>query len=1464
MKNSNLGIYYLDELSEIYFDESLSIVLKYSRLRDLLDKIAKELTKNEVISFSNLFSRVTFIIDKYQTSRSIHRFRIAANEVISNDKDVIDNEYKTHLMYFVLFIAKIFNCRIPEKILKEFPKEEFLTSYKRKTDKNITELRVEIIEIQNDFLICDYEANKDEAFIKVSINNEKYNNQFNSVNSFWKNAQINLVNIEIDDSGIYYPAFIILEPDYLVDVSAIAECFQDYGTSELNYIKSKFEENPNTKYIRLGNFANLVMDKFFSKENAEIIECLNVLKEDFKQYPIEYAACDDLNADNAFKQYIDDAQIQFNNIKNVVENDFVDEKVSINIKKATVEPTFLNKRYGIQGRLDIFQNATEENEISKIIELKSGGTPFPDNGIKIKSNHNAQLYLYYQLIGVINNLDFKEISKKTKGFILYSKVDTNNLRNAEITLKQVQEIFDIRNKIIINEFLLASDNLVTTKEILDNIVPINIITIDIHPNFKALLEPQILQLKEKIEAASELEKKYFYSFTSFIAKEQYLSKLGNGQYDTSNGLANLWLNQFSEKVEKFEIIYDLVIAENKSNTEELEITFNRTNSENKFVNFRKGDICVLYPRDKEENIATDNQIFKCNIKSITSNKVVVGFKYKQNNILFFKQYHHWAIERDFMDATFNSMYRNLYSFITANKVKRNLLLGVDFPKIFEEYSFKKEYLSEEQNRIISKALSANDYFLLNGPPGTGKTSIIIKELVKEILSYSDSKILLLAYTNRAVDELCEAVTDALNEVVNNPDVIIDNKELLDFIRIGSELSCNEKYKNNLLTNVCKTINRRADIKVLLSSKRIYISTVASISSKTDLFKLVNFDKIIIDEASQILEPQIIGILPKGKSFIMIGDHKQLPAIVLQDPESSLTNDKELEKIGLVNRKNSLFERLYKYCEINKIEHAYDTLTYQGRMHKEIALFPNHSFYNSILKQAYDIPNLEEAIKISLERQVAILQLNAKTKNTLEDLLTKKRIMFFPSKTEEKNHFAKSNEYEANLVTKIIEQVIEIYNFNNKEFSTKKSIGVIATYRNQIAIIKQKLEEANIPNYEDITVDTVERYQGSQRDIIIVSFAVNNHYQLNGIVNLNDEGTVDRKLNVALTRAREQLIIIGNDDILSSNLIYYKLIEFIKSQGGYVWDNIEDVISGNLQFDYFEQEETIEGQTYTPDDEFKKAFDDLIINPLKTDERTTEYPRLILGQTNDFIRNNIIEYGRADFDKIYAYQVNLFTQEFSVKDKVMLYCYYNMRKHYFSNKAVFETYNDFFDIELKQVSNRVAFFDFGCGPLTAGIAFNQFAKKLDENFSMNYFGIDISNGMINMAKEFSQSSIFNSASTFNFHTNIAEIEHSIYDEIFRLSNVVILNFSYLFANLNLEQTIDLANHINNLADKYPLNKYIIIYQNPVNKFHNFSKFKNTLSNIDKVIVRKSETVSYRNNENSWYDNSEKFTYEIITN
>lgn len=1456
---------YFAELFEVHTDENIPIHLKYTRLRTLLEKITKDLTSTETLQFSNLFSRLSFVCDKFKVSRNIHSFRITANKVLHENIRPSSEEYQTHFKYLSEFISSTTNFAVPEEVKNLYPTKEFRRAKSETTLTRLDKIRVEIIEKQGEYLICDTEENEGEDYIRVSINESDINSVFKSIDDFWIGAQLYLVNIEIDDKEIYHPKFIILEPDYLVDISAIAECFQDFGTTELNYIKSKFEEPPNTKHILLGNFANLVIDELFGSKNPIEVLFNDVFNKHFKTYPFEHTSCQDIKQTDHFRAYWNDCEKHFDTIKRVVLNEF--ENYSISIETASLEPSFLCDLYGIQGRLDILELNPKKK--SKIVELKSGGVPFPDDGTSIKPNHKAQLYLYYQLVGVLNKLGFAEISEKTDGYILYSKPKENNLRYDKPTLKRVQEILELRNKIILNEYCFAQNNITNTQNLINSINPEALILKPVAPAFKAIIEKKTNDFIFPIKSANEIEKSYFFSFVSFIAKEQYLAKLGNGQYESSNGLANLWLNSFNEKSEKFEILFDLEILDNKVDNEEKEIIFKRTNPENQFVNFRDGDICVLYPRANEKDNVTSNQVFKCSIKSITKDRVIVSFRYKQRNTKYFQNYTTWALERDFMDTSFTAMYRNIYSFLYAPKDKRNLILTTEEPKNGSNYGFRKEYLSDEQNRVINNALSSKNYFLLNSPPGTGKTSIIVKELVRELYKNENCNILLLAYTNRAVDELCETVN---NSIINFDDINDGNVNYgrtdRNFVRIGGALSCSKEHQHNLLNNIIESEAKRLEnigekfnresINTVLAKHRVFISIVASISGKTDIFNLKKFDIVIVDEASQILEPQIVGILPKCSKFILIGDHKQLPAIVLQDPESSKTNNELLESIGLLNRKNSLFERLYTYCEKNKFDFAFDKLTYQGRMHREVALFPNHSFYQSELKEAYDIPNLPIKTKEDLKRQILPLSLSSTKKNDLTDLLARKRLVFFQSKADKQNHFGKSNIQEAELVVRIVQSIKKLYDFNSKPFSEKKTIGVITPFRNQIALIKQKLEEENIPNFEDITVDTVERYQGSQRDIILFSFAINNPFQLNGIVNLNDDGTVDRKLNVALTRAKEQLILIGNDSFLSNNLVYYKLIEFVKSKGGYIWDSITDVLNDNLQFHYFDSDETIEGKTYTPDDEFATVYDDLVINKLKNDPRTLSYPDLILGVTNDFIRNNIIEYGRADFE-----QPSLFNQSFSKEDKVNLYCFYNMRKHYFSGVSIFDSYKEFFEIELKQISGRTTLIDFGCGPLTSGIAFNQTFKQNIE-FSMKYIGIDISNAMLNKATEFSKSILFKKNAEFKFLNSFKQLDERTLEEWFRVSNLVVLNFSYLFANLNTEQINDLVNDINLLVKKYPLNKYVLVYQNPVHRHHNFTRFKNHLKGIYHSVVRKSETVSYKNSNQSWYDKSETFTYEILSN
>lgn len=1476
MSQKIIALEFLEELESIHKNEVLSLSIKYPQLRMLLEKVCKSLTLNSSTQFSDFFSRLVYVCNEYKVDRAIHGLRITANKVLHADFKPNKDDYKTHVSLFAEFLKVIYGINIPATLLFEGKRR---VDYAPIKNARLSEAKVCIVEKRENHLVCQidplsvkekYEFAPDKL-ITIQIFESGVNDAMTSCNNFWVGALLYLIDIEIDSNEVFHPKIIVLEPDYLLDVSSIAECIQDYGESELLFFKSKFEEKPDSKHLLLGNFANLVVDEVFSNPK-EPVDFNGVFRKHFKTTPLEYTTCKDITDKQDFISYYEESHKQFLKIKDTIENGF--SKLDIKLENISLEPSFLSEKFGLQGRLDML-DWRKGTEVSKIIELKSGSTPFRDDGTSIKENHLAQLFMYYILYSQVGKLSLSQVNSRLQGFILYSKPGENNLRNKGAYLRGFQEVIDLRNRIVATEHLLISDNKQTTENILYRITPQNLISKPISQNFRVIIEPQIIEFLTPISSATDLEKSYFISFANYVSYEHFLSKVGGPDRDReggSNGLARLWLDSFEEKKSKFEILYDLEIVENKINTEEQVIIFKRANLENKHVNFRKGDICVLYPRNTDTEIVSHSQIFKCTIKEIFGDYVTVYFRYKQRNKAFFDSFGlngKWALESDFMETSFNSMYRNLYGFLKARQSFKDLILTQRQPTKERDYGYKNPSLSIEQRIVINKALSANDYFLLNGPPGTGKTSIIIKNLVKELIDTQKS-ILVLAYTNRAVDELCEAIDNACG-----------GRQNLNFIRFGSKLSTSDEYHDNLIDVVMEAkekellaLNKkfdRAEVRNVIIQNNVYVSTVASVGSKQNIFQVKTFDYIIVDEASQILEPQLVGILSKTSKFILIGDHKQLPAISLQSIEKSKTDDTLLESIGLYNRKNSLFERLYKFCEDSRLTDVYDTLTYQGRMHKEISLFPNFAFYKGRLLEAFDTPDIDLATKMLLQRQVANLDFHEPSVNTLPKLLSQKRLIFFNNKNVD-DLYAKFNSYEADFVVKIVNDIISLYKSNNKVFDPYKTIGIIAPFRSQIALIKQKLEDAGIPNYEAISVDSVERFQGSQRDIIIYSFSINNPFQLRGMINLNDEGDVDRKLNVALTRAREQMILIGNDNILSSNLIYLRLIEYCKSKGGYINNSLPDIIDGTPI--YFPDETISKSYVKTVQivEPFKGVFETLIEIPLRKDKRTN-WPKEILGLNTDFARNNLIRYGMADFDQQVDlnYEQNLgdlivdqgFLTYYTARENVLLYCYWNMRKQFLSLENIFLKHKELFLPKFQSTNYRIVFIDFGCGPLTASLAFNNVFKS-HIGRKVHYLGIDVSKAMLSKAREFIESGIFKPNDTFDLCSAIRETNPSYYRDEFILPHTVVIACANSLSCLDLDKIGELADSLNNFINQYPLNNYVLVYQDPVNRDQNLRKLLEKTPKLNKLIVSREDTVSFENPYQDWYATNEHFKYELIEN
>jgi len=285
----------------------------------------------------------------------------------------------------------------------------------------------------------------------------------------------------------------------------------------------------------------------------------------------------------------------------------------------------------------------------------------------------------------------------------------------------------------------------------------------------------------------------------------------------------------------------------------------------------------------------------------------------------------------------------------------------------------------------------------------------LKSMVKEFYSDTNTNILLLSYTNRAVDEICSSISQ------------ID--PAIDFIRIGSEYSSEKRFHHRLLQNVIKDCSKREEVKNVLIQHRVYVATVASLSGKLELLQLKQFQVAIIDEASQILESQLIGILSAKhqsnqnaiEKFILIGDQKQLPAIVVQGPQSSIVKDETLIQAGITDRRISLFERLFRYHENNLESNHWAMLTKQGRMHPDIARFINHEFYNGLL----------EIVPVHHQEQTIFWE-KYDNNHFLQNIIANRRIAFLCSTKHSKDKSFKKNTHEANLASVIIEYLSDVH------------------------------------------------------------------------------------------------------------------------------------------------------------------------------------------------------------------------------------------------------------------------------------------------------------------------------------------------------------------------------------------------------------------------------------------------------
>ena len=1189
--------------------------------------------------------------------------------------------------------------------------------------------------------------------------------------------QLNLLDCTVTRKKVV-PRLIVVEPDYLIDISTIANCFETYGHHPLLFTVNRLTLRLSNKHIVLGNFAGSALDDIINHPAGYDIK--ETFRSNFREKALDYATCPDFDA-ASFKQ---DAERQVENIKGIVDEIFQ----TFDREKAILEPSFVCERLGIQGRVDLMTT-----DLKLLVEQKSGKNTFierkyknPHGSLHVEK-HYVQVLLYYGIL----QYNFQLSPKNAHIQLLYSKYPLpDGLLEVEPLQKLIREAIRFRNQAVATEFWMAENGF---DRMLPLLTPQTLNVEKQNDNFyNRYLLPQLTETLAPLHQLNDLERAYFTRMMTFVIKEQLVSKVGV-QEGVGNSNADLWNMPLAEKKETGNIYTGLKITKKERSS-----SFNGYDTitlsvpqqgEDFLPNFRRGDMIYLYAYKKNE--APDVRmsiLFKGSLQEIHGDRLVVHLNDgQQNPDLISGDY--FAIEHAGSDIGGTSAIRSLYTFITSNEERRQLLLGQRVPCVDKSLTLSRSY-HPDYDEIILKAKQAQDYFLLIGPPGTGKTSQALQFLVREQLtgniysqpssaySAEDSKhnkpsetintqhstpntqtaILLLAYTNRAVDEICNMLTE--NE--------------LDYIRIGNEFSCDPKYSDHLLKEVLDDNATLNSIKSTLADARIVVATTSTMNSNAALFNIKHFDLAIIDEASQILEPNIIGLLtasppalsfregaaannslkglqrgdhnmvnkysaniqqnltnlaahslkestgtktsplrtahpdiyqilknnavnnrktptdaetllwqcirdrqlglkfrrqhaigdyiadficleisliievdgeyhnseeqqekdtirtkylneqgfyvlrftnnevinqtewvlkriiasPPALSFregaaannslkglqqgdynmenkhsaniqqnltnlaapslkeraggeaigkfILIGDHKQLPAVVQQDDTEVLVEDETLKATHLNSCANSLFERLILTERAAGRTDFIGTLHKQGRMHPDIADFANRKFYAR-----------EQLECVPLAHQLEqTLNYNKASEDETDDVLKAHRMIFIPSKPcRQLNISEKVNTEEARIITDLLRR---LYRQLGNNFDPQKSVGVIVPYRNQIAMIRKEIEKLGIPELEEISIDTVERYQGSQRDIILYSFTIQSRYQLDFLTAntfYEDGQPIDRKLNVAITRARKQLILTGNEQTLRHNQLFAELIDYIKEKGGYYAEKV---------------------------------------------------------------------------------------------------------------------------------------------------------------------------------------------------------------------------------------------------------------------------------------------------------------------
>ncbi len=1096
--------------------------LKYSNMASVFYYLTDEYTRSADIVFANLLARVDHLLKTNRPSgkgeqmadystftRDVHNLRYR----LSHIDNFSDEELAKFAPYDFRTLCKwtenLTLTPIPVEIKKHLP----LDNLPEVTSPVKSGYYRMVVDDISDNILCGRIVSQNMLPAKVLL---KYSETGEEIDFTYlkpvlqSGCQVNIIRPRTNSDGLTIADLIIYEPDYLIDITATASCFESYGVTPLSYLISRLSPDDVTQPILLGNFAGQLLDEAI--HSTEPVPYATSAKTFFRNYVSNLVACGSI--DSSFHTQ---AKAQAANISKAV-NSLLKDIPAYNKNELLLEPSFFCEMLGLQGRMDMLQA-----DMSILVEQKSGKAAWGSDEYRLicERKHYIQILLYQALL----HYGFGINNGAINSFLLYSKYPNPLLRISN-SPKELREAFKIRNLIAAQEIKLGNDGF----DILLSLTPDDLLKNESKQRFfDTYKRPGIAAVLDAVQYADKTAQAYALTMLKFVQIEHLTAKTGFSSIKPTTGFASAWNTPTSEKRAAGDIIEELTIKGYK--TDEISgavthviLSVNDTNDD-VLPNFRTGDIVAMYYYVKGDNPDVRRSVvIRADLESLGKKEITLKLRAPQGDKRIFKTDKRFrvAIERDLYDSSYKSMYQGIIALLNTDDKRRQLILAQRKPSV--DNSAKLTGCYGSFNDLVLKSKRAKDLFIIIGPPGTGKTSHALLNIVKEELTATGTKLLLVAFTNRAVDEICAKLSGAD----------------IDFVRIGSHLNCAKDWQPFLLKEAIKDCATLQSITDFIDNKKVIVGTLQSINGSLAMLKRFHFTTAVIDEASQILEPHILPLLSSQcdnknlvDRFIFIGDHKQLPAIVTQPKEKSVVTNPLLNKTGLYDCRDSFFHRMllnaYDQNNMQYDESIVYSLNNQGRMHKDTAIFASEMFYDGKLKpvplkhQLSDIPQAPES-------------------NHIDHLLNTSRMILCDVRPSEDDlqKVDNANKAEAAKVAEIIEAIIRR---TGDSFNPAKTIGVIVPYRSQIITIRKALEPFGDKRLDDIVIDTVERFQGSQRQYIIYCTTVKRLSQLNFLTDnrFEDNGTlIDRKLNVALTRTQSHTIIVCNKRLICRDPIYKQL------------------------------------------------------------------------------------------------------------------------------------------------------------------------------------------------------------------------------------------------------------------------------------------------------------------------------------